>query len=186
MEPSSGQQYPTVYALVAYIDGELGDFLFRLRQEIVPTCKLRSHVSLLPPRPMRGPEVEAMEQVTALAERTAAFTVTLGELRVFPVTNVIYLDLSLGQRELVSIHDHLNAGVLGYAEPFLYHPHITLGQELSAEQFPEALRICGQRWEEYAGPRSFPVETLTFVRNTGNLGWTDLGAVGMERQPALY
>jgi hypothetical protein len=186
MEPSSGHPFPTVYALVAYIDGQLGDFLYRLRQEIVPTCKLRSHVSLLPPRPMMGPEAEAMEQVTVLAERTPAFTVTLGELRVFPVTNVIYLELSIGRGELVSIHDRLNSGVLGYAEPFEYHPHITLGQELSVEHFPEALRLCEQRWKEYTGPRSFPVETLTFVRNTGNCGWTDLGAVGMERQPALY
>ena len=186
MEPLSGHQ--TVYSLVAYIDGLLGDFLYTLRQELVPTCRLRSHVSLLPPRRLAGEENEAKEQMVAVAGQHGPFTVRLGELRVFPVTNVIYVELAEGRDELAAMHDDLNGGALAYAEPFPYHPHITLGQEFTPEQFERALGICQKRWAEYSGTRSFSVETITFVKNTGNCGWSDLQDVVMERQPvpALY
>jgi len=186
MEPSSGHQ--TVYGLVAYINGTLGNFLYNLRQELVPSCMLRSHVSLLPPRRLEGDELGAKERIGEVAEHHGPFTVKLGELRVFPVTNVIYVELSQGQDELAAIHDALNGGALAYAEPFSYHPHITLGQELTPEQFDAALELCQKRWAEYKGPRSFSVETITFVRNTGDCGWSDLQDVSLERQPvpALY
>ena len=186
MEPSSGHQ--TVYGLVAYIDGALGDFLYALRQELVPTCRLRSHVSLLPPRRLAGDEQGAKERIGEIAEHHAPFTVRLGELRVFPVTNVIYVELAKGHEELAEMHDALNGGALAYAEPFPYHPHITLGQELTPEQFERALAICRKWWAEYSGPRSFLVEKITFVRNTGNCGWSDLLDVVLERQPvpAVY
>lgn len=203
MEPTSGPQVEgtvngngnghrppdSVYALVAYINGELGDFLYSLRQEIVPTCRLRSHVSLLPPRKLAGDPQDAAEKITAVAGQHAAFEVVLGDICVFPVTNVIYLDLAAGREQLMAMHDDLNGGALAYAEPFAYHPHITLGQELTPEQFAMGLELCRKRWAEYTGPRSFPVETITFVRNSGNCGWSDLQDVGMSREsmpePAL-
>ena len=51
-----------------------------------------------------------------------------------------------------------------------------------------ALALCQKCWAEYRGPRSFAVDTITFVRNTGNCGWSDLQDVALERQPvpALY
>jgi 2'-5' RNA ligase len=186
MEPSSGHQ--TVYGLVAYINGTLGNFLYNLRQELVPSCRLRSHVSLLPPRLLAGDEQGAKQRIGEVAEQHAPFTVKLGELRVFPVTNVIYVELAYGRDELAAMHDDLNSGALAYAEPFSYHPHITLGQELTPEQFDAALALCKKRWAEYSGPRSFSVDRITFVRNTGNCGWSDLQDVALERQPvpALY
>ncbi len=177
-----------MYGLVAYINGTLGNFLYNLRQELVPTCRLRSHVSLLPPRELAGDEPEAKGRIGEVAEHHAPFTVKLGELRVFPETNVIYVDLEQGHDQLAEIHDALNGGALAYAEPYPYHPHITLGQELTPEQFDAALALCQKRWAEYRGPRSFSVETITFVRNTGTCGWSDLQDVALERQPvpALY
>lgn len=204
MEPSSGphpvgvvngngngQRPPDpVYALVAYINGELGDFLYSLRQEIVPTCRLRSHVSLLPPRKLAGDQAGAMEKVASVAGHHPAFDVVLGDICIFPVTNVIYLDLAAGREQLTAMHDELNGDALAYAEPFAYHPHITLGQELTPEQFAMGLELCRKRWAEYTGPRSFPVETITFVKNSGNCGWSDLQDVMMNREsipePALH
>ena len=195
MEPSLGEHSvepeqgngpcapPEVYALVAYINGELGDFLYALRQEIVPTCRLRSHVSLLPPRKLAGKPEGAAEQIAAVAGGRPASAVRLGEICVFPVTNVIYLDLAAGREELTAMHAELNGGALAYAEPFAYHPHITLGQELTPEQFETGLALCRKRWAEYTGPRSFPVETITFVKNTGNCGWSDLTETAMLREP---
>ncbi len=197
MEPSSGSHSvgvvngngtghcppDPVYALVAYINGELGDFLYSLRQEIVPTCRLRSHVSLLPPRKLAGAEEGAAEKIATVAEQHSAFEVRLGDICVFPVTNVIYLDLAAGREELLDMHASLNGDALAYAEPFAYHPHITLGQELTPEQFEAGLELCRKRWAEYTGPRSFPVETITFVKNSGNCGWSDLKDVAMSREP---
>jgi 2'-5' RNA ligase len=204
MEPSSGA-HPVgvvngngnglclpepVYALVAYINGELGEFLYSLRQEIVPTCRLRSHVSLLPPRKLAGAQTVAAEEISVVAGHHPAFDVVLGDICVFPVTNVIYLDLAAGREELQAMHADLNGGALAYAEPFAYHPHITLGQELTPEQFETGLALCRKRWAEYTGPRSFPVETITFVRNSGNCGWSDLEEMPMSPkavpEPALH
>jgi 2'-5' RNA ligase len=180
----NGQVPPDpIYALVAYINGELGDFLYSLRQEIVPTCRLRSHVSLLPPRKLAGNQAGAAEKVAEVAGQHQAFDVVLGDICVFPVTNVIYLDLAAGREQLLAMHEDLNGGALAYAEPFAYHPHITLGQELTPEQFEMGLALCRKRWAEYMGPRSFPVETITFVKNSGNCGWSDLKDVAMSREP---
>ncbi len=206
MEPSSGahpsgdvvsgngnEHRPpqTVHAVVAYINGELGDFLYSLRQEIVPTCQLRSHVSLLPPRKISGDEAEAFEKITDAAGHHQAFTVELApEISVFPETNVIYIDLAAGRGQLLAIYADLNKGALAYTERYRYHPHITLGQELTPEQFEIGLALCQKRWAEYTGPRSFRVETITFVRNIGNCGWSDLEELAISCQvvgePALH
>lgn len=170
------------YALVAYIDGRLGEFLFNLRQEIVPGCKLRSHVSILPPRPLAtaAAEAEATEFVRASSRRREAFEVGLGQIEVFPVTNVIYIAIDSGLSALHAMHDELNAQSLAYAEPFRYHPHITLAQEISEPEHATALQLCQARWREYTGPRSFPVETLTFVQNSTDRGWLDLAEAHLE------
>lgn len=168
------------YALVAYIDGRLGDFLLQLRQEIVPGCKLRSHVSILPPRQLHGAESDATEFLRASSRHQSAFQVALGEIEVFPVTNVIYVGISGGLNELHLMHGKLNAGALQYAEPFPYHPHITLAQEISEVEHAAVHQLCLARWKEYTGPREFPVETLTFVQNTTTLGWLDLAETRLE------
>lgn len=162
------------YALVAYIDGKLGDFLFHLRQEIVPSCRLRSHVSILPPRQLPATESEAIECLHFATRNHYAFAVTLGEIEVFPVTNVVYIAVANGLPELHAMHGSLNTGALQYSEPFQYHPHITLAQEIPAQEHAEVHKLCLARWAEYKGPREFPVETLTFVQNTLQCGWLDL------------
>jgi len=168
------------YGLVAYIEGKLGDFLLKIRQEIVPGCKLRSHVSILPPRPLAGSEEDAKQFIQAAGPHHAAFEVVLNKIEVFPVTNVIYIAIGSGLTELHTMHGKLNTHALSYTEPFPYHPHITLAQELSEVQHAAALELCQARWKEYDGPRTFPVETLTFVQNTTTCGWLDLAETHLE------
>jgi hypothetical protein len=168
------------YALVAYIDGRLGDFLLSLRQEIVPGCKLRSHVSILPPRPLTGSEADGTEFLQRATRHLAAFPVALEAIEVFPVTNVIYIAIGAGLAELHAMHGKLNGEGLRYTEPYPYHPHITLAQELSEAEHPAALQLCQARWSEYTGPRRFSVETLTFVQNTSTCGWQDLSVSRLE------
>jgi hypothetical protein len=168
------------YALVAYIEGELGDFLYRLRQEIVPACRLRSHVSVLPPRPLCGTEQEAGVILRDGVPKHPAFEVALGEVEVFPGSSVIYVALERGAGRLQEMHDDLNAGPLRYTERYPYHPHITLAQEIPAADQARALELSLTRWREYTGPRTFPVESLVFVQNTGVRGWLDLSVSRLE------
>ena len=168
------------YGLVAYIEGKLGDFLFNLRQEIVPGCMLRSHVSVLPPRPLAGSEAEAIRYIQASSRHRSAFQVELSQVEVFPGSNVIYIALGAGAADLHAMRAELNANALRYVELYPYHPHITLAQELPEGERAGALQLCHARWKEYAGPRHFPVENLTFVRNTGVCGWLDLSEARLE------
>ena len=161
------------YALVAYIDGALGEFLFRLRQEIVPGCNLRSHISILPPRQLEHPEAVPAFLASRCRERSA-FDVSLDRIQVFQTTDVIFIDIGGDNANLHEMHKSLNDGVLAYEEPYPYHPHITLAQQISEAEHRTVLQLCHQRWNEYTGPRSFPIETLTFVQNTSNCGWLDL------------
>src|SRR6266568_5456909 len=96
--PEYGCQVPdeerlNVFALVIYIPDPLGRFLDDLRRELVPGCNPHAHVSLLPPRPLGVDWQVAGEQVRTSAENRPAFEITLERVRIFPVTNVIYIDL---------------------------------------------------------------------------------------------
>ena len=55
------------YALVAYVRNELGEFVENLRAELHPEhAHLPAHVSILPPRPLRGSESDAVEHLIQL------------------------------------------------------------------------------------------------------------------------
>jgi hypothetical protein len=173
------------YALVAYIPGPLGQYLDALRQELVPGCRLRSQVSVLPPRPLTVSPEEAEEEIRRWARASPGFSLELTEVRVFPETSVIYLELGAGRDELVRSHDRLNGGRLAFAERYHFHPHVTLAQDFPPEQLPELRRRAEQRWRECPYPRVFPIESVTFVQNTNGNGWVHLSdcRLGAEASP---
>src|ERR1035438_9380053 len=113
-----------VFALVTYVPGPLGDFLDDLRRRLVPGCNPHAHVSVLPPRPLAVDWQVSGEQVRACATSWAPFAIALERLRIFPVTNVIYLELGQGAGEMFRIHQAMNSPPLEFDEPFAYHPHI--------------------------------------------------------------
>src|SRR5437899_11356154 len=88
------EQRLNVFALVIYIPDPLGRFLDDLRKELVPGCNPHAHVSVLPPRPLAVDWQVASEQVRQCAAARQPFDVTLGAMNMFPVTNVIYIDLA--------------------------------------------------------------------------------------------
>lgn len=154
-----------LYALVGYIPAPLSEFLDGLRAQLVPDCRLRSHVSLLPPRPLNGATTDAMAQIDQLADQTSVFRIELGNVEVFEKSGVIYIGLTQGAEELRRIHGMLNHDTLGFAEPFCYHPHITLAQKFQTEKLPLLHEIALHAWQDYPGPRGFDVDTITFVQN---------------------
>ena len=168
------EQRLNVFALVIYIPDPLGRFLDDLRRDLVPGCNPHAHVSVLPPRPLSVESALAGEQVHDCAAGWTPFEITLGEIRIFPVTNVIFLELAAGAPEMHRIHDAMNADALAFREPFAYHPHITVAQELPEAEVAAAAKRAQDLWAAYEGPRSFKAERTAFVQNTLGNCWIDL------------
>lgn len=163
-----------VFALVVYIPGPLGVFLDDLRRELVPHYNPHAHVSVLPPRPLGVDWQTASLQARTLAESWAPFEVQLTGIQVFPVTNVIYLEVGSGASELYRMHDAMNLADLAFEEPFPYHPHITVAQEILHDRVAEVGELAQRRWNEFQGPHAFRAERATFVQNTLSNCWIDL------------
>jgi 2'-5' RNA ligase len=167
------------FALVTYIPDPLARFLDDLRRELVPSCYLHAHVTVLPPRPLRVSPAVGWDAICSAARNFKPFDLELGEIEIFPVSDVIFIGVRAGGENLRAMHDALNREGLEYAEPFPYHPHVTVAQNLQPDQLDEFYDVAQRRWKEYAGPRSFRVERVTFVQNTRRDIWLDLAECGL-------
>ena len=163
------------FALVSYIPEPLAGFLDRLRQELVPNCFLRAHVTILPPRPISSKPEAAWGTVRTLAPRFAPFDVEMTQVEVFPVSDVIYVGIGRGRDEMERMHAGLNVDCLKFPEPYPYHPHITLAQDLKGDEVDELARVARTRWAESTVPKTFRVDEVFFVQNTRRKEWLDLG-----------
>jgi 2'-5' RNA ligase len=170
--PAGGQL--NVFALVIYIPEPLGLFLDDLRRELAPASNPHAHVSVLPPRPLAVGWQAASVQARALTEAWAPFEIQLTGLQVFPVTNVIYLEIGAGGAELRRMNAAMNTGDLEFEEPFPYHPHVTLAQEIPQPEVRAIHELARRRWEEYRGSCVFRAERTVFVQNTLDNCWLDL------------
>ena len=179
MEASSsgqpaGRDCTGLYALVNYIPDPMGAYLNELRAELVPGCKLRSHVTLLPPRALASPPKTLVSDLERRVPYLHSFDVTLGDIEIFESTGVIYLGLHNGQQEIEKMHRSLANGLFEYEEPFDFHPHITLAQEIPADRLQKCLNHAHARWRAWSHDRSFPILNLTFVRNVTPTRWDNL------------
>jgi len=172
--PSVGDRINS-FALVSYIPEPLAGFLDRLRQELVPNCFLRAHVTILPPRPIPASPEDAWKVIRETAPQLAPFDVELNGVDVFPVSDVIYIKLSAGSEELRRMHAALNRNGLYFKEEFSYHPHITLAQDLKPDELDELSSVARARWAEFSFAKKFRVEKVVFVQNTRRNQWLDLG-----------
>jgi len=163
------------FALVSYIPEPLAGFLDKLRQELVPNCFLRAHVTILPPRPICASPEAVWETVRTLAPLFPPFEVEMTQVEVFPVTDVIYVGIGRGREEMRNMHAALNAQGFLCHEPYPYHPHVTLAQDLKGDEVDELARVARIRWAECKLPKSFRVDKVVFVQNTRRNSWLDLG-----------
>ena len=88
----------------------------------MPHYNPHAHVSVLPPRPLAVAWQEASDEARALVEGSAPFEIELTELQVFPVTDVLYLEVDAGASDLRRMHGAMNAGSLAFQEPFPVPP----------------------------------------------------------------
>ena len=171
---SEDGQRQNVFALVIYIPDPLGRFLDDLRRELVPHYNPHAHVSVLPPRPLQVPWEIASEEARRLTEGWAPFNVELTSIDMFEGTEVIYIGIGSGEQELYQLHAAMNQSALAFDEPFQYHPHITLAQEIPHDRVESLMELARRRWREYDGPRHFRAERAVFVQNVTGMCWTDL------------
>jgi 2'-5' RNA ligase len=162
------------FALVAYLPEPLAGFVNRVRPELAPGCRLRAHITLLPPRQIACDVAFASRQVQAALRQARAFRIELKDIQVFPVSDVVHLSIGAGCRELKELHARLNQGPCLSSELWNYQPHVTLAQGLDSAAVPQAREIAEQRWRGYAGPRDFTLDKVAFVQGSADRGWVDL------------
>jgi 2'-5' RNA ligase len=162
------------YALVSYIPGRLGDFITRLREDLVTGCVARSHVTILPPRPLVVDAQIAAEEIRSGLVPFSSFELDMPRIRVFEQTSVVFCEIGRGREELFDLHEAMNNGSLYFDEPFEYHPHVTLAQGFPPEQLPEIFDTAVRRWKESNLSNRVTIETVTFVQNTVQNIWIDL------------
>jgi len=172
-----------VFALVIYVPDPLGRFLDDLRRELVPHCDPHAHVSVLPPRELAGDWERAAQQARSLTERWAPFEMELTSVEIFPATSVIYIEIGRGATELRRLHAAMNTAALAYPEPYPYHPHITVAQDIPCEGVEAVAEKARRCWAEYRGTRVFRAERAVFVRNLMDNCWKDLAEYPLGAVP---
>lgn len=163
------------FALVAYIPEPLAGFLDKLRQELVPNCFLRAHITILPPRPITTSPGAAWNAIRSVARTFTPFDIELTGVEVFPISDVIYVAIGAGTDRLLQMHTAMDTAGLRFKEAFAYHPHVTLAQELKPDELDELIRVARQRWAEFAPSHKFHVDKVVFVQNNRRKEWLDLG-----------
>jgi len=183
VRPAPGGEPPNLYALVVYVPDPLGSFLDDLRLEMVPGCNPHAHVSVLPPRPLPVAPEAVIEEARAIVAGFPPFDIELGHIEIFPVSDVIYISVERGTAQLREMYRTFNQGALHYDEPYPYHPHLTLAQELEPGHVAPLIELASRRWRDFRGPRSFRVERTVFVRNTRGDRWIDLAEGPLRAVP---
>jgi 2'-5' RNA ligase len=167
------------YALVAYVKNPVGEFVENLRRELHPELPhLAAHLTLLPPRFLKGTESEALQALAKVCSQAEPFEVTLGDMQTFiPTTPTVYIRVAYGAARLQELHDLLNKQTLAFAEEWPYIPHLTIVKMANQPAAEQALRIARDRWRQYSGSRRFLLDRLTFVREDSINCWVDLAPV---------
>src|SRR5437879_11299135 len=72
------------YALVAYLKSPAGEFVEKLRRELHPDLPhMAAHLSILPPRRLRGSESAALKVLERICGEEEPFEVSLGPVETF-------------------------------------------------------------------------------------------------------
>lgn len=172
------------YALVAYVQGPAGEFVENLRRELHPDLPhLAAHLTILPPRPLRGTEAFALQTIERICGDEEPFQVTLGMVETFiPITPTVFIRIEASAPRMSELHRRLNTEALAFDEQWPYIPHLTIvkmGAEPAAQNAFETARM---RWERFSGTRRILLDRLTFVRENSPNCWVDLAPVILGRR----
>lgn len=174
-----------LYSLIGFIPGALGEYLDSLRQQLVSGCPFRSHVTILPPRQLRGEPGELSADLARRLSAVEALEIGIGEVDVFPATNVVYVEVGTGRAALSQVHEQLARGTFESTEAYPFQPHITLAQEFPVEQLGELVARAAALWKEWKHERRFVLERLSFVRGADLYSWESVSEHELNRSRVL-
>lgn len=168
------------YALVTYVRGPVGEFVEQLRRELHPTiAHMAAHLTVLPPRELRGTETAALEFLEEACRRVVPFHVELGDVETFlPTTPTVFIQVKRAAYKMRELHDQLCGRTLSCVENWPYMPHLTILKTELDEQARAACAVARARWTQFPGKRQIHVEELMFVRENGSC-WQDVAPVAL-------
>src|SRR5271165_4070592 len=168
------------YALVTYVRNPVGEFVEQLRRELHPTiAHMAAHLTILPPRELRGTEADALEFLEEACARVVPFKVELGDVETFlPTTPTVFIQVKRAAYKMRELHDQLCGRELLCDESWPYIPHLTILKTENDEQAHAAVVIARERWAQFPGKRQIDVEELMFVRENGSC-WQDVAPVAL-------
>jgi 2'-5' RNA ligase len=172
------------YALVAYVKSPAGEFVENLRRELHPDLpQFAAHLTILPPRPLRGAESAALQVLERICGEEEPFEVSLGAVGTFtPVTPTVFIRIDGAAQRMSELHRKLNTEELRYSEEWPYIPHLTIAKMGAEQDAHAAFETARQRWHEYSGSRRILLERLIFVREESPNCWVDLAPVPLGRR----
>jgi 2'-5' RNA ligase len=172
------------YALVSYVKNPVGGFVERLRRRLHPELPhLAAHLTVLPPRILKGTELSALETLEDVCSQVEPFKVTLGDVETFcPITSTVFIRVAHAADRMRELHDRLNTKALAAQEEWPYMPHLTIVKMSAEQQAQQAYRVACERWTQFEGSRDIQVSELTFVREEEQNLWVDLAGVPLGRQ----
>ncbi len=148
------------FALVTYIPGSLGSFLRSLRHTLPGDEKPEAHITLLPPRPLTASVDLVSREAQTILSRFHAFTVQLSDVKVFPETNILYLEISTGNGLLHQLHDALNTGLLAHDESFDFLPHLTISGSIPRHELSKIRTQAEKAWQKNKRETKFEVNEV--------------------------
>jgi 2'-5' RNA ligase len=175
------------YGVVAYVTNPIGQFVEALRRELRPVSpRAVAHLTILPPRLLRGSEAEALAALRQVCQQNTSFFVELGEVATFlPGTPTVFVGVGQGADRMGALHHALNAGPLASAETWPYTPHLTIVRMDTPAEALAVSPVARSRWQGYEGTRRIEVTQLAFVREQEDLTWIDLGHFPLSASLAL-
>lgn len=173
---------PPQYAVVAYVRNSVGHFVEDLRRELHPEHgHLPAHVTILPPRYLRGSEEEAVGLLRSSLEKVERFQIQMGQVETFvPTTPTVFLRVEKHAHRFRELHADLNAGPFRCEEQWPYMPHLTIVKMPDEAEAARALEVSRERWQRYQGERTADITEITFVREAMSQHWTDLANVALK------
>jgi len=172
---------PILYAVVAYLKGELAEWVENLRCELHPKhAHLPAHITMLPPRPLHGTEGDAVEWLVERCGTVEPFDVVMGDVENFiPTTPTVFIRVAHAAYKIRELHDQMNGGPLDCAEELPFMPHLTIAKMETNERARQVYEIARDRWDHYEGSHRAHIENLSFVRGR-EAQWTDLAPVCLQ------
>jgi 2'-5' RNA ligase len=147
-------------ALVSYVPDPMRSFLAKMRQLFSGSDDPQPHITILPPRTLRQPIQHASETIRGILDRFDGFDVELSNVRHFPETSFIYLDIREGNRAIREVHTALNAGNLQDVERFEFRPHLTLGGPYKPLELEKVKAQAALAWRQRDVPSRVPIRSV--------------------------